>query len=265
MAPFWGDRPISSITKEDARELLASIPDRNPSVRHSVYTHGRALWSWAIKEDYVEQNLWAAMHAPEKPKPRKNRLKTEAEIKLFWDATGEHSQPWRAMCRMLLLTGARRNEIAQMKWSELNRADKLLRIDANERGTKTRHDYFIPLVDEIIDMLDGIAKGAEWPAEGYVFSNEKKTAASGFSKAVKRLRGLLKKRGYSRHFRLHDLRRTHATGLEQLRIRPDIGLLAQNKISTFKNLAPSYLWYAYEKEIREAQEQWRDHVLECVK
>ncbi|QIG53798.1 integrase family protein [Altererythrobacter sp. BO-6] len=270
MVPFWGDRPISSITKDDARELLASIPDKNSSVKHSVYTHGRALWSWAIKEDHVEQNLWAAMHAPPKPKARNNWLKTKAEIKSFWSATGEIEEPWRSMCRILLLTGARRNEIAAMQWSELDRDKKLLTINANERGTKTRHDYFIPLVDEVVAMLDDVApddpdNSETWPSEGYVFTTTGKSAVSGFSKAVARLRGLLKKHGYSRHFRLHDLRRTHATGLEQLRIRPDIGLLAQNKISTFKNLAPSYLWYAYEKEIREAQEQWRDHVLECVK
>lgn len=265
MVARWGDRPISSITKDDARALLASVDDDLASVRHSIYRYGRALWDWALKEDLVELNLWSAIHAPARPKARKNRLKNAAEIKIFWQATGEHGQPWQAMCRTLLLTGARRNEIAEMKWSELDRDKKLLKIEAAERGTKTRQDYFIPLVDEIIAMLDEIAGGSDWPSEGYVFTTNGRTASSGFSKAVTKLRSLMKKHGYDRGFILHDLRRTHATGLEQLRIRPDIGLLAQNKTSTFKNLAMSYLWYAYEKEIREAQEQWRDHVMECVK
>lgn len=265
MVLAWGNRPISAITKDDARELLAAVPKDKVSVAHSIYRYGRALWDWALKEDLVEMNLWSAIHTPSTPKPRQNRLKTADEIKLFWEATGATGQPWQPMCRMLLLTGARRNEIAEMRWSELDRGDRLLRINANERGTKTRQDYFIPLVDEIIEMLDEIAGGCVWPAEGYVFTTTGRSAASGFSKASDRLLGLMNARGYTRHFTLHDLRRTHATGLEQLRIRPDIGLLAQNKTSTFKNLAMSYLWYAYEIEIREAQEQWRDYVLECLK
>jgi integrase len=265
MVPAWGNRPISAITKDDARELLASVPKDKVSVAHSIYRYGRALWDWALKEDLVEMNLWSAIHTPATPKPRQNRLKTAAEIKLFWEATGEHGEPWRSMCRMLLLTGARRNEIAEMRWNELSRGERLLRINANERGTKTRQDYFIPLVDEIIAMLDEIAGGHDWPSSGYVFTTTGRSAASGFSKASDKLLGLMNERGYARHFTLHDLRRTHATGLEQLRIRPDIGLLAQNKSSTFKNLAMSYLWYAYETEIREAQEQWRDYVLECLK
>lgn len=265
MVPAWGNRSISTITKDDARDLLASVPKDRGSVAHSIYRYGRALWDWALKEDLVEMNLWSAIHTPAGPKPRQNRLKTVGEIKLFWEATEVTGQPWQSMCRMLLLTGARRNEIAEMRWSELNRGDGLLRINANERGTKTRHDYFIPLVDEIIEMLDDIAGGSSWPTDGYVFTTTGRSAASGFSKAGKRLLGQMKERGYARHFTLHDLRRTHATGLEQLRIRPDIGLLTQNKTSTFKNLAMSYLWYAYETEIREAQEQWRDYVLECLK
>lgn len=264
MAAHWGGRPISSITKDDARALLASIPEEKSSVRHSVYTYGRALWAWAVKEDLVEQNLWAAMHAPQKPRPRTNWLRDD-EIKAFWQATGEHGQPWQAMCRMLLLTGARRNEIAGIQWSELDREKKLLTIGADERGTKTKHDYFIPLVDEIIAMLDEIAGGSDWPSEGYVFTTNGRTASSGFSKAVARLRDLMKKHGYTKHFILHDLRRTHATNLERLGIRPDIVLLAQNKTSAFKMAAASYLWYSYESEIRSAMELWRDHVLKCVK
>lgn len=267
MIPVWGNRPISSITKDDARELLASVPEKTGSVKHSIYRYGRALWDWAIKADYVEQNLWAAMHAPPRPKPRNNWLKNEAEIKSFWLATGEIEEPWRSMCRILLLTGARRSEIAEMQWNELDRDKKLLTIKASERGTKTKHDYFMPLVDEVIAMLDHFApdNSETWPIEGYVFTTTGTSAVSGFSKAVTRLRGMLKKHCYTKHFRLHDLRRTHFNWLLQLGVRPDIALYAENKTSTFKNLAPSYLWYAYEKEIREVQDKWRDHVMECVK
>ena len=213
------------------------------------------------------------MHAPPQPKPRKNWLKTEAEIKLFWDATGELDEIWRSIFRILLLTGARVSEIAKMEWGELDREKRLLSINASERGTKTRQDYFIPLADEIVAILDGLAREDEregptdivWPAEGYVFASSRNTAVSTFSDANKELLTLLKKRGYSRHFIPHDLRRTHLNWLVQLGVRPDIALLAENKTTTFKNLAPSYLWYAYEKEIREVQDKWRDHVLECLK
>lgn len=263
MVPLWGNLPIAAITKSDARDLLASIPNENSSVRHSVYTHGRALWAWAIKEDLVEQNLWAAMHAPPKPEPRTNWLNDD-EIKSFWQATGEIEEPWQSMCRMLLLTGARRNEIAGMQWGELDRSKLLLTIKADERGTKTKHDYFIPLVNDAVQMLDQVAQGTDWPSSGPVFSTNGTTSSSGFSKAVARLRGLMRKHGYKKHFILHDLRRTHATNLERLGIRPDIVLLAQNKTSAFKMAAASYLWYSYESEIRSAMEQWRDHVMECV-
>ena len=60
------------------------------------------------------------------------------------------------------------------------------------------------------------------------------------------------------HFRVHDLRRTAATGMAELGISPHTIGLVLNHVTVRRGTVTSgvYIHYAYDKEKREALEAW---------
>ena len=92
---------------------------------------------------------------------------------------------------MLMITGARRGEIAGLKWSKIDFERHLVKVDSAllqsstvgiyETTTKTGNTRYIPLPQETIDLLDRFrmeqdelreAMGDRWKEAGYVFVRE---------------------------------------------------------------------------------------------
>jgi integrase len=117
-----------------------------------------------------------------------------------------------------------------------------------------------PLVVECIDRLAG---GADWPARGLVFSTNQRTPISGFSKAKNRvdekMRALLGTE--LKPWRTHDLRRTVATGLQRLGVRFEVTEAVLNHVSGSKSgVAGVYQRHDWKEEKRSALEGWGRHV-----
>jgi integrase len=66
-------------------------------------------------------------------------------------------------------------------------------------------------------------------------------------------------------FRLHDLRRSCASGMASIGIRPHIIESVLNHVSGFKSgVAGTYNVHAYEPEKRQALVRWSEHVQRIV-
>ena len=99
------------------------------------------------------------------------------------------------LINLLLLTGARREEVAGMRWSELH-------LDAGMwflpgARTKNKRDHRIPLSRQAINLLDRLGIAAIKAGFGYedsdlIFSSTGHSAPSGFSKAKKALDAKMK-------------------------------------------------------------------------
>src|SRR5207253_1116296 len=107
----------------------------------------------------------------------------------------------------------------------------------------------------------------------FVFTTNGKTPISGFSKIKGRLDALMltaeeKERGRDStlpHWRIHDLRRTAATGMAGIGIQPHIIEAVLNHVSGAKSgVAGTYNREAYEPEKRAALERWADYVAGLV-
>jgi integrase len=59
------------------------------------------------------------MKAPPTSEAR-DRVLSDVEIKAFWQAAGERSWPFENVFKLLLLTAARREEVAGMRWREID-------------------------------------------------------------------------------------------------------------------------------------------------
>ena len=166
-----------------------------------------------------------------------------------------------------------REEVASMPWKELdrNRAEWLLPAARSKNGK----GHLVPLSTEAIGELDAIAGSKGWPTSGLVFSTTGTTSVSGFTKAKRRLDSEANElmRGDTdgdekdriEHWRVHDLRRTMATGLQRLGIRFEVTEAVLNHISGARSgIAGVYQRYDWNDEKREAIKAWGAMVMRLV-
>lgn len=162
----------------------------------------------------------------------------------------------RQMVKMLILTGQRRNDVAAMTWDEVDLDTGTWVIPG--RRHKAGRQHSVPLSAPVVDLLRGIDRDAG----PYPFSARanKDRPFSGFSRAK---RDLDRRSGVS-DWRLHDIRRTVATGMQAIDIPPHIIEAVAGRSGFLSGVAGVYQRHSYDKEKRHALDRWADHLMEFV-
>ena len=209
------------------------------------------------------------LRAP-KPADARERTLEDQEIKAFWQAASDASWPFASIYRLLLLTGARREEVAGMRWSELDLDAGVWMLPGSR--TKNSRDHRIPLAPQAIALLDRLAIAAIEAGLGYkdgdlVFSTTGHSSPSGFSKAKTaldaRMKAILGAR--FKDWRIHDLRRTCATGMENLGIDTRVVETALNHVSGTKaGIVGVYQRSDHRDAVAAAFRAWAQRVTELV-
>src|SRR5690348_4012545 len=115
--PAWRGKRIDEIGKRDVIELLDTIADRGaPIMARRVQSYIRRFFRWCIERDVLKIDPTQAMPRVGNGKSR-DRVLTDDELGKVWHAA---EGPYGAVVRLLALTGARREEIAQLRWSEID-------------------------------------------------------------------------------------------------------------------------------------------------
>ncbi len=106
------------------------------------------------------------------------------------------------------------------------------------------------------------AGGAVWPQSGYILTTTGRTPVSGISKAKVALDAAMSSEGRQvDQWRLHDIRRTVATGLQRLGVRFEVTEAVLNHVSGSKGgVAGVYQRHDWADEKRSALEAWAGHV-----
>jgi integrase len=203
----------------------------------------------------VEANPTIATENPVEGAEARDRTPTPEEIRSIWSACGDDD--FGRIVRLLLLTGARRDEIGGLKWSEVNMETAVMTIPGER--TKNGRDLVLtlpPMAMEIIasaphragrEYLFGNRGGAfsAWSYNTLAF-NSKITTAEGAPLEA---------------WRLHDLRRTLSTGMHELGVQPHIVEAVLNHVGGHKGgVAGTYNKATYEREIGAALALWADHI-----
>jgi integrase len=173
---------------------------------------------------------------------------------------------------LLMLTGVRRDEAASSRWEEFSLVgEKPFWLLPGER-VKNGRGHILPLAPEAVDIL---AKLDRVGVAGFVFTTTGETPVSGFAKMKSRLDALMlaiareecSERGGDpndveiKPWRLHDLRRTVATGMADIGIGPHIVEAVLNHVSGAKaSVAGVYNRAAYESEKRIALLAWASRI-----
>jgi integrase len=274
LAERWRDKPIGQITGHDAHAVVQeSIKDGVPGTisnnpepsdnrgRHLSNALG-ALFKWALRHRRAAMTLnpMAGVYRPAPPPPRA-RVLSHREIQLLWRALDDPSvaYPYPQITRLLLLTGCRLNEIARLELGDLD-AERT-RIDLPGARTKNGLPHIVPLAP----LARDIVKDAK-PVLGspFVFTAGRK-ATTGWSSAKKNIDAAIAKLNGSQPitgWRIHDLRRSTATGMaEDLNVAPHIVEAALNHVSGAKaGVAGIYNRALHLDERKAALERWAVHV-----
>ena len=181
------------------------------------------------------------------------------ELPLAWHLAG--ARRFRAIVRLLILTGQRREEVGGMLWSELD-LDADLRFGRSARiAPKTGYQHDVPLSSAAVAILRGILRrddrefvfgSSNGPFQGW--SNAKAALDARMAAALKAERGDGAKLS---PWRLHDLRRTVATRLGDQGALPHVVEAILNHISGHRaGVAGIYNRAVYAAEKREALVKW---------
>lgn len=263
----WGEREIQSIGKRDVIEVLDAIVDRgSPVTANRLRAHLNTLFNWAKGRDIVQANPLDGIKPPAPEKPR-DRVLTDDEIRLFWNACDGLAYPFGPLYRILLLTGQRLREVAEMTWREVDGNTWTLPADRSKNGD----EHVIPLSPEVMAILEGLPRIGR-----YAFTTTGETPVSGFTRAKERLDKLM---GEAVNkdlpegaepvaippFTIHDLRRTAATGMAGLRFPPHVvEAVLNHRSGTRRGVAGVYNRFDYADEKRAALDAWARRVAALI-
>jgi len=248
LIPEWGQRSIRDIRRHDILVLSDRIADRGATTmarRVMAYVH--RLFRWAKSRDLIESNP-----ATDLPKPgrevARDRVLTDAELAAVWKAAVEIGWPYGPAAQLLILTGARRAEIAELKWSEIHGNT----IKLSGARTKNAEPHDMPLSEQALDVLLRMPRIA---GSEYVFGKPLRSGAWSNAK-IKFSAAKIQP------WRIHDLRRTVSTGMNELGTEPHIVEAVLGH--TVKGVAGVYNRAKYEAAKRAALKAWGAHVMALV-
>lgn len=262
--PVLRSKALPLIKRSDLSLIADRLHDR-PAIARMTHATLRKLFRWAVSRGDLDRSPLNGMEAPP-PVPARDRVLTDEEIGIIWRGCEELGFPFGPLHRLLLLTGQRRDEVASLDWRELNRKDRLWTLPSTRAKNKKPH--LVPLSGPAIDLLDDLAGGAKWPDAGLVFSTNGKTAPSGFSKAKRRLDDFISNVAGSEDrsaWRVHDIRRTVATGLQRLGVRFEVTESVLNHVSGSRaGIAGVYQRHDWASEKQKALNDWADFLMRIV-
>lgn len=245
--PKWGHRQISDISRRDARDLIDAIVDRgHPTMARNFHTSLHRLFKWAKGRDIIDANPFADMEKPGGA-VRRDRVLTDEELVKVWRASDQLGAYGPAI-KLLILTGARREEIAKLRRNEIDGNF----ITLSGERTKNGEPHIIPLSTAALSVLGDIQQG-----DGFVFA----AGLPDWSHSKKKLDKLAEIQAWH----IHDLRRTAATGLQRLGIALQVTEAVLGHTGGSRaGIIGVYQRHDYAAEKRAALEAWGAHVMALV-
>lgn len=237
-----------------------------PVARNRVRSSLSAFFSWAVTEGLLDANPVQGTAKLDEGGSRERTL-TPEELRELWAVLdAEPNAQYADITRLLILTGQRREEIGGLRWSEIERGSIVL---PPER-TKNSRQHEVPLSRQAKAILERQSKRK---GRDFVFGIGE-LGFSGWSDCKARLdQALLALRRKTNRkakampdWRLHDLRRTCATGMAEFGVQPHIIEAVLNHVSGHKaGVAGIYNRARYAGEMRDALQRWADHLDQITK
>jgi integrase len=227
-APTWKplhSRDIASIKRGDIVTILDDVATKcGAREADKAKVALSSLYAWMIDDKaWCEVNPVVGIRS-RSTNDRRERTLTAEELREVWQALEVAKGDFAKIVRLLMLTGCRRDEVGQLAWSEVlengSAGAEGARIELPGSRTKNHLAHVVPLAPLALQQLPGKHDG--W---AFVFGRRAAHGYSGYSKSKKELDATIaanrKGKGVTDAMPawcLHDLRRTFATMMRELRL-----------------------------------------------
>jgi integrase len=193
--PTLGARPIAQIRRSEIVQLLDRIEGGSgAAMATQTLALIRKVMNWyATRSDDFLSPIVRGMARTQRSEHARDRILSDGELRKVWATNGGIFSQY---VRFLLLTAARRNEVSEMTWAELQGSDWTLPAARN----KTKVDLVRPLSRQAQAILAGLPKAGKfvWSTHGGA------VPIRGMAQFKRRFDAASGTNGWA----LHDLRRT---------------------------------------------------------
>ena len=250
--------PLTAIDRRAVASRLAVIAEQSGPVQANRARASLAcFFGWAIREGLADANPVAA--TGKRPERSRERVLSLDELKAIWNATADASD-YSAVIRLLMLTGARLNEIAALRWSEIHH-DRIILPAARTKNDR-QHEIAVSRPARAT-----LAARPRRPGRDLIFGRRHSRPLSGWTELKA---GLDARIAAAREEPLpawthHDVRRSVATHMAEIGVQPHVVELVLNHVSGHKHgVAGIYNRATYEREKAAALSLWGEHLLAAV-
>jgi integrase len=252
-------RPIDAINQRAAAILLAKVSEeRGPKSCNNTRSSGSGYYAWLMREGLANSNPFANTNEAPTNAPR-DRTLSDAELREIWQACPDTQ--YGAIVKLLMLLSARREEIASLRWSEVDLEAALITLPPGR--TKGGREHEIPLSGPALEILKVLPRrtNSDGTPRDLVFG----TGRGGFQDFSGSKLDLDARISPMPGWTLHDFRRSFSTTAhERLAIQPHIVEECLGHATFKAGVAGVYNKAIYRADKRRAFEMWSSHLMAVI-
>ncbi len=209
LEPHIGKMKVSDVTPAIVAQIIDRVARSYPVAANRLRSLLIVMFKPALRKGWIVNHPLDYIDKPAQETPRQ-RVLTDEEIKLVWNASGTVPENAGAMLKIQLLTAQRSGEIERMRWEDID--DAVWRI----KNTKTGNDHLVPLGDQVLQVLGKHLQRNS----GYVFASKRGNA--GHARHNTKDRSKVQEESGTSGWTNHDLRRTARTLMSRIGVRKHI-------------------------------------------
>lgn len=252
------DMPLDQIKRQDVTKVLDGIiANGTPTRANRALSAIKKLMNWCVMRGTIETSPVALLRPPTREIQR-DRVLTDDEIRAIWQQSETECYPFGPFLKLLMMTGQRRAEVSDMRWSELNLDEGIWELPASR--VKNARLHIVPLPSQAVTILRSQPKFLD---SDFVLTTTGRSSISGFGRLKERIEATLPEN--TQNWRFHDFRRTASTGMAKIGVMPHvIDAVTNHKSGVVSGVGATYNRYTYLNEKRDALEQWATYVEEIT-
>jgi integrase len=248
----WGTKSIHEIKKRDVSDLISLIAQRNAHASHRLLKTLKTFFRWCVGRAVIDFSPAEGISSSYREVSR-DRVLTDQELAAVIRAARRMPLPYGRIVEFLALTGQRREEVAQLKWEELDEKTRTWTVPGSR--TKNKKIHIVHLSEPAWKVVEACS------GEPYVFGTATGKRFQRFGKGKRAIDKLCEVAAW----RLHDLRRTIVSGMARLGIPPHVAdKILNHQAGTISGVAAVYQRHDFLAERKEALDRWGIHVEQIV-
>jgi integrase len=246
----WLDLPAAQFTKADLRAARDAVAERGALMQaNRLLAYAGPVLRWAAEEDLIPVNFAPSIRRS--PEQKRSRKLTHKEIAAIWRACDQlngnpAARSFARLVKFLLLTAQRRDEGASLRHRDITEGV----WQQQDNKANRPHKLGLPKL-----ALTLVGNGEP---DDLVFAG-RSGKISGFSK----LKATLDELSGVSDWRLHDLRRTAASGMQEAGVPNHIVQAVLNH--AIPGVGAVYLHARLEQEKTEALQAWATALTRIVR